>query len=208
MTRRVTRLGQEPKLAMSRYRARHNALKSGLYAKTRVLPFEDAKAYAKLRVAIFSEWSPRGAIEEGIVELVIADLWRLNRFIWIENAFVEQTKLALRHRPPHPAPMATLELVQSRNEKNGPSDIGACTECQSGSGRFVELPSEIIGEMALLDAFVCRVSQTPMEDVARQRRCANRELLRNINALESLQATRQAINSVSSERHPHTNIGD
>jgi hypothetical protein len=190
------KLGQGPTSATGRARARHNALRSGLYAKTALLPFEDAKAYAKLRVAIFAEFGPRGALEEGLVELIIADLWRLNRFAQIENAFLEKTKLALTPRPADPSPMVPLASVHSGRNEIAVPDVKACPARRSRDGKFVEVPFEPGGETALLDAFVCRISQTPMEDVARQRRCASRELLRNIAALETLQARYRAINTI------------
>ena len=181
---------------MGRAHARYTALKSGLYTKTALLPFEDAKAHVKLRVAVFAEFSPQGALEEGLVELIIADLWRLNRFVRIENAFLAKTELASMSRPADQSPNGTLKLVQSVQDENDVSDIKACPSCRSGHGKFAKFPCEINGETVLLDAFVCRVSQTPIEDVARQRRYTSRELLRNIAALKALQAPRQAINAI------------
>ena len=185
---------------MGRARARHNALKSGLYTKTTLLPCEDAKAYAKLRVAMFSEYGPQGAVEEGLVELVIADLWRLSRFVGIENAFLEQTQLALTSRPAGPLPIAALESGQSGHDEKAIPGFRASAPRRSGDRNAVPFPCDIDGAAALLDAFVCRISQTPMEDVARQRRCTSRELLRNIGALQVLQARRQAIATISSAR--------
>jgi hypothetical protein len=190
------------KSSKCRARARHNALKLGLYAKTALLPSEDAKAYAKLRVAIFAEFDPRGALEEAITEHIIADLWRLNRFAWIENAFLEQTKLAVALRSAGSLPAGMLDAVQGRSGKNIVPDNKECPAhnslAQAGHGSYVEIPQD--GVAALLDAFVCRISQTPMEDLARQRRCASRELLRNIAALETLQARRLAVDTIFSAR--------
>jgi len=209
---RDAKFGQWPKSPMGRARVRHNALKSGLYAKTTLLPFEDAKAYAKLRVAIFAEYGPQGAIEEGLVELIIADLWRLNRFVQIENAFLEKTQLALTSHSASQLPTGTLESIQRGygvkvvvTEKTEGSALNVLW--QSVHGNVVEIPNETRCGAVLLDAFVCRVSQSPMEDVARQRRCASRELLRNIAALEALQARRQAIYSTPFTRHCRDNIG-
>ena len=206
------KLGQPPRSTMDRARARRNALKTGLYAKTTLLPFEDAKAYAILRVSVFSEYGPQGAIEEGLVELTIADLWRLNRFVLIENAFLQQTKLALMPRPASPLPTDTLESVQrgyggkiAVTEKSEDTANNALLE--SAHGNVVEIPNETRCGAVLLDAFVCRISQSPMEDVARQRRCTSRELLRNIAALEALQARRQAIYSTPFTRHCRDDIG-
>jgi hypothetical protein len=160
--------------------------------------------YAKLRVAIFAEFDPRGALEEAIAELIIADLWRLNRFVWIENTFLEQTKLALALRPAGPLPAAILDGVQSGPGNKVLPDYGERPAhnnlVQACHGNFVEIPQH--GVAALLNAFICRISQTPMEDLARQRRCASRELFRNIAALETLQARRLAILTSSDCRGP------
>jgi hypothetical protein len=118
---------------------------------------------------------------------------------------LEQTKLALALRPAGPLPTGILDAVQSGpGSKVLPDNAerpAHNSPVQAGHGSFIEIPQ--YGVAALLNAFVCRISQTPMEDLARQRRCASRELFRNIAALETLQARRLAVDTIFSARPPN-----
>src|ERR1700761_4462485 len=87
-----------PKSPQGSARTARNALKAGIYARTVLLSSEDHAAYLDLRKAVFQDYMPRGAVEEGLVELIIADLWRLNRLVRIENEFIRHTSSARSHR--------------------------------------------------------------------------------------------------------------
>src|SRR5579863_2287259 len=92
------KLSTGPKTVTGRASVGRNAMKFGLYARTTILPSENASAYSALRAAILEEYAPVGAVEEGLTELIIADLWRLDRLTRIENDLVDQTELTNRKR--------------------------------------------------------------------------------------------------------------
>src|ERR1700682_4287173 len=80
-----------PKCEAARKRASLNALKHGLTARTALLPCEDRKAYERAARLIYGQYRPLGAIEECLVDLIVADRWRLVRFSRIEDAYVVAT---------------------------------------------------------------------------------------------------------------------
>jgi hypothetical protein len=185
-----------PKSAEGRVRARRNALKTGIYARTFILPSEDRGAYLELRKAIFLEFTPDGPVQEGIAELIIADLWRLNRLVRIENEFIRHTEAARMRKARASAAPKSIEtlLAELRGVKDGdpskdtvPSDADGCPTVSD----VAVLSMADVCDGNLLDAFVSPFSHTPVEDIARQRRHSGRELLRNIAALDALQVRRK-----------------
>ena len=67
-------------------RAKFNALKSGLYARTVVLPGEDQPAYETLGLALADEWAPRTGPERELVLTIQNTRWRLNRVVELESS--------------------------------------------------------------------------------------------------------------------------
>jgi len=57
-----------------------NALKSGAYAKTKVLPHEDADERKKLEREMYKALKPKGSVEESLVDQMIDSLWTSERF--------------------------------------------------------------------------------------------------------------------------------
>jgi hypothetical protein len=192
--RRNARFSTGPRSPGGRARARRNALKSGIYAKTALLSSENAAAYAALRVQVFQHYEPEGPIEEGLVELIIADLWRLNRLLRIENEFIFHTRATRARREKNSGPSKSIGafLDELRKEPEGapstPALPGNTNIPRAGAlnSDFEKPNTEEICAASLLDAHVSPVSQAPMEDIARQRRQTNREMLRNIAALNVL----------------------
>jgi len=78
--RRNAKRSTGPKSAGGRQRSSLNSLKHGITARTVLLPFEDRRAYDRAAKLIDEQYRPFGAIEECLVELIIAARWRLVRF--------------------------------------------------------------------------------------------------------------------------------
>jgi len=57
-----------------------NALKSGAYAKTKVLPHEDADERKKLEREMQKAMKPKGIVEEDMVDQMVDCLWTAERF--------------------------------------------------------------------------------------------------------------------------------
>lgn len=197
--RRNAQRSTGPKTIAGRTRTGRNALKAGLYAKIALLPFEDPGAYAGLRKSVFSDYGPKGAVEEALVELIIADLWRLDRFVRIENTFLKQTELARSRRsweqPPTRSIECFLDEIRTTSAASPTDDGSSLSAMPSFCHHTNDCTSNTGDATTLLDAYVAQISQCPMEDIARQRRQATRELLRNIAALCAVQANPTNTNS-------------
>ena len=57
-----------------------NALKTGLFAKSTILPFEDVTQYKKHNKQVLISLSPENAIEQAIVQQIADSLWRGGAF--------------------------------------------------------------------------------------------------------------------------------
>lgn len=68
-----------PKSLEGKKRSRMNALKHGLHAKTKVLPYEDEKEYKALVRAVFRDIQPEGAVEEDLVMRLADSMWKRYR---------------------------------------------------------------------------------------------------------------------------------
>ena len=78
-----------PVTVRGKAKARMNGLKSGVFARTRVLPHEDEAAFLALRASLFSEIQPRGVIAEIFVDQVASSIWRLGRLERAEEIFLK-----------------------------------------------------------------------------------------------------------------------
>ena len=76
-----------PKSPAGKNKVRFNALKHGLYAKSKILPTENPKEYQRLLRAVFEDINPQGMIEERIYfknSLTLAMLGRL-KLVRVQN---------------------------------------------------------------------------------------------------------------------------
>lgn len=75
-----------PHTLKGKARVASNALKHGLTGKRIVLPNEDPEEFDALRNAFREELAPQGALEEMLVDEIVADAWRLRRIPILEAA--------------------------------------------------------------------------------------------------------------------------
>ena len=66
--------------------SRLNAMKHGVLSDESVLPFEDGRAYERLRKDSHAEFEPIGPTEELLVEDLLRTVWRKRRIGWAEVA--------------------------------------------------------------------------------------------------------------------------
>ena len=59
-----------------------NAVKHGGYAKTKILPFEDAAEHRRLERELYKSLMPSNALEESLVDQMVQSLWVTERFKW------------------------------------------------------------------------------------------------------------------------------
>lgn len=64
-----------------------NALKGGIYAKTRILPFEDPNLYEEISGQVYDEMCPIGFFEETLTEEIINDCFLLSRLERCNHAY-------------------------------------------------------------------------------------------------------------------------
>ena len=65
-----------PKSLPGKKNSSMNALKTGLFAKSTILPFEDVSQYKKHNKQILMSLSPQSAIEQALVQQIADSLWR------------------------------------------------------------------------------------------------------------------------------------
>jgi len=94
--RRNARLGSGPRGSKGKARVTANALKHGLTAKRTVLPNEDPDEFETFRNALCDDLDPQSAIEELLVQKIVADAWRILRAIKLERAMHARDKVVRR----------------------------------------------------------------------------------------------------------------
>lgn len=89
-----------PKSAKGKAISALNALKHGGYAKTKLLPFEDAGERKRLESELYRALKPQDAIEEDLIDRMVDSYWARERFMLRlamkqEGIFRQLTPLAL-----------------------------------------------------------------------------------------------------------------
>jgi hypothetical protein len=82
-----------PRTAGGKKRVASNALKHGLTGKQIVLPNENPHEFDKFRCSLWRDLNPQGAMEEVLVEKIIADAWRRRRVPTLEAALHARDRL-------------------------------------------------------------------------------------------------------------------
>src|SRR5277367_2326794 len=75
-----------PTSSTGKDRVKFNALKTGLFARTIVLPGEQQSDYEALGVHLNAEWLPQTDTERELVITIQSTTWRLSRAVEMESA--------------------------------------------------------------------------------------------------------------------------
>jgi hypothetical protein len=75
-----------PTSAAGKDRVKFNALKTGLFARTIVLPGEHQSDYEALGAHLAGEWLPRNDAERELITTIQTTTWRLSRAVEMESA--------------------------------------------------------------------------------------------------------------------------
>lgn len=70
-----------PKSAKGKANSALNAVKHGGYAKTKILPFEDAGERKRLERELYRAYDPKDAIEEDFIDRLVDHYWARERFM-------------------------------------------------------------------------------------------------------------------------------
>ena len=73
-----------PKTQEGKDRAKFNAVKTGLFARTVLLPGDDQSAYEDLGARLEAEWQPHTEDERELILTIQTTTWRLNRVVELE----------------------------------------------------------------------------------------------------------------------------
>jgi hypothetical protein len=91
--RRNAQLSTGPRSINGKARVAANALKHRLTAKTIVLPNEEPDEFEAFRNALCDDLDPEGAMEELLVQKIVADAWRIMRTLKLYGTVHEREKL-------------------------------------------------------------------------------------------------------------------
>ena len=113
--RRNAQKSTGPRTNEGRKRASFNALKSGMTAKTVVLPHESVIDYDEIRIALIEDYAPATSQEMMLVDQVAVGYWRTIRARRFETAHVRQP-------PPHQEahPRQRPEPQRKRRRRTAP----------------------------------------------------------------------------------------
>src|SRR5690349_5407916 len=79
-----------PRTPEGKSKSRMNALKSGIYANSSIIPGEDASALDKLKDEYFERFQPPTPEERCLVDALIHNEWLMRRFRRIEAEIFER----------------------------------------------------------------------------------------------------------------------
>ncbi len=66
-----------PRSLPGKIRSSLNALKHGGYAKTKILPFEDAAEYNRVRKDVYKALQPGDIVQTTLANQIVDSLWRI-----------------------------------------------------------------------------------------------------------------------------------
>ena len=110
--------------------ARFNALRHGILSQYTVLPWEDGDEYRTLIEALAAEHSPRGPIEEHLVEELGGIIWRKRRLRLAESA-AHHRALTRATEPYKETVNAALICICDAEEKASAADAIRATEART-----------------------------------------------------------------------------
>jgi hypothetical protein len=185
-----------PKSVSGLARSSRYAIKNGLFARTLLLRGEDIDAYEALWFEVRAHLKPVGVIEESFAELIIGDMWRLERLKHVENASLKKTQ-AERARRAANGWGDDLLMPKQFCEDPDPMALHFCPgdEDEVDAKDLVKAEASLDPDETLMAAYLSETVWSNLDKVAHERRATTRELLRNIAALKALQKDRQTINA-------------
>ncbi len=92
-----------PRTPTGKKHARLNALSSGIYATTPILPGENLEEYEALRRSLTDGLKPQSVMEEFYVDQILSDMWKLKRIDRVEKSYLApdiQWQANRREEPP------------------------------------------------------------------------------------------------------------
>ncbi len=191
-----------PKTQEGKNAVRYNAMKHGLLAQVVLLPNEDEDALRELDERLRSELEPVGALENLLVEQIVAARWRLARLGRVEaGIFTWELYAELAQRAHNEARSYEKQETYDRNFLK-PLTLSWTTD----EKKYQEALSKAQEMEALRDAETATLGKAFMRDaekanafskLSRYETAIERSLYKALHELQRLQAARLAKGNVS-----------
>jgi hypothetical protein len=81
-----------PRTGAGKERSSTNSIRHGLLAQFHPIAGEDPQEFSKFEEGIRADLKPEGGCEESLVDRIVKDTWRLNRFDNVEGALLENSE--------------------------------------------------------------------------------------------------------------------
>jgi hypothetical protein len=109
-----------PRSRIGKRRSSHNAIKSGIFAKTTLLKGESAEEYQRLRERFWKAKLPGDGYEELLLDMVVSNVWRQLRVLAVENAEIQMKSEFLEYDRRR---REEAEATRITNESKQPGEV-------------------------------------------------------------------------------------
>lgn len=189
-----------------------NALGSGIFAKSLLIPGEDPNEYVELLKAVFVEHAPQGVFEEFYLSRAVRGMWGLKRLDGAAQTLYEQirdtilrrkkTRLVQRIHEGMTAKQAAAVYARTLAVSDHPFEYPAYFEEEepfSGIDEVSQTASEEVRQidilgLTILEANIGKDERSPMAEIDRRARATVRDITQNLAAFFDLRAQRATIN--------------
>jgi hypothetical protein len=165
-----------------------NALSSGFFALSRLLPGESQNDYDNLSQSLIAELDPQSAVEQVIVDHIVSDIWRLRRLERAENSKISEEILARAKRRKY---ASEIEAMRDADEE---SSIEAFLKNAPDPACSVQDVDQVLG-IALSRGI------SNMADIDRIRTGMMRRIVQSRVTLGLIQEQRMQMDSEAAELH-------
>jgi hypothetical protein len=213
-----------PTTGRGRDKSRLNAVKSGIYATTQVLPGEDENARCQLVKSNLEHFAPVGPVENLLVRQITVEEWRLRRIDRADGALGKQVlgdqvnrfietldkKAALyvlsQFEPDfnidelERSPVAANYIATKGNGLFSGAPMTKMTELNAADKKFIDgqIGQIVDVDSLTLDTLVPASERAPQECLDRQRRTTMRFYLAYVTKLMELQEARRTVTLIPS----------
>ncbi len=184
-----------PKTEDGKAAVRPNALKHGMLSRQTLLPDEDGAALTELAESLRADLQPVGALEDTLVDLITARLWRLRRLGHVEAAIFDWQLYAIRVKRSFMEDRASDRASEldmddddwvSRDDEKHREDLLRDKAARDAAARDLQEKSDTIGL-----AFIRDASHTnAFSKLSRYETGLVRELFQFLHELQRRQASR------------------
>ncbi len=183
-----------PKTPTGKKHARLNALSSGIYATTHILPGENLEEYEVLRRSLTHELKPQGVMEEFYVDQILSDMWKLKRIDRVEKFYLAPDIQWNANRRAEPPRVRNDREGWTQMAKDYPRQreeyLGMVRKIEEASWRRNAIPAQEDVDAVLVKSVTNVFEAGISEKFDTRRRSLHRAINQNLAFLMSLQERR------------------